>query len=78
MEAIYQYAEHNNKTVSDEAVLVINLLTQSDPFYIASLFRSDWEHQDFTSFAALEKDKKSLQGMLNELKGSTDSSKYNY
>jgi hypothetical protein len=49
MEAIYQYAEHNNKTVSDEAVLVINLLTQSDPFYIASLFRSDWEHQDFTS-----------------------------
>jgi hypothetical protein len=49
LEAIYQYAQHNNKTVSDEAAVVINLLTQSDPFYIASLFRSDWEEQDFTS-----------------------------
>jgi hypothetical protein len=49
MEAIYQYAQHNNKTVSDEAAVAINLLTQSDPFYIASLFRSDWEYQDFNS-----------------------------
>ena len=36
-------------TVSDEAAVAINLFTQSDPFYIASLFRSDWEHQDFLS-----------------------------
>jgi hypothetical protein len=49
MEAIYRYAQHNNKTVSDEAAVAINLLTQSDPFYIASLFRSDWEYQDFNS-----------------------------
>ncbi|RKZ73924.1 MAG: hypothetical protein DRR19_30540 [Candidatus Parabeggiatoa sp. nov. 1] len=49
MEAVYQYAQHNNKTVSDEAAVAINLFTQSDPFYIASLFRSDWEHQDFNS-----------------------------
>jgi hypothetical protein len=49
MEAIYRYAQHNNKTVSDEAAVAINLFTQSDPFYIASLFRSDWEHQDFNS-----------------------------
>lgn len=49
MEAIYRYAQHHNKTVSDEAAVAINLFTQSDPFYIASLFRSDWEHQDFNS-----------------------------
>jgi len=49
MEAIYRYAQYNNKTVSDEAAVAINLLTQSDPFYIASLFRSDWEYQDFNS-----------------------------
>ncbi len=49
LEAIYRYAEHNNKPLSDEAAFVINELTQSDPFYIASLFRSDWEYQDFTS-----------------------------
>jgi len=49
MEAVYRYAEYNNKALSDDAAFVINLLTQSDPFYIASLFRSDWENQDFTS-----------------------------
>jgi len=47
LEAVYQYAVYNNKEVSDEVALVINRLTQSDPFYIASLFRSDWEEQDF-------------------------------
>jgi len=49
LETVYRYARHNKKTVSDEAAVAINLFTQSDPFYIASLFRSDWEHQDFNS-----------------------------
>ena len=49
MEAVYRYAQHNSKTISDEAAVAINSFTQSDPFYIASLFRSDWEHQDFNS-----------------------------
>jgi len=49
MEAVYRYAEYNGKVVSDEAAFIINLITQGDPFYIASLFRSDWEEQDFLS-----------------------------
>jgi len=49
LEAVYRYAEYNNKPVSDEVALLINKLLQSDPFYIASLFRSDWEEQDFSS-----------------------------
>jgi hypothetical protein len=49
MEAVYRYAEYNGKEVSDEAAFIINLLTQSDSFYIASLFRSEWEEQDFIS-----------------------------
>ncbi|MCP4701280.1 MAG: hypothetical protein GY862_31160, partial [Gammaproteobacteria bacterium] len=49
LEAVYRYAEHNHKAISDEAAFIINLLTQSDPFYIASLLRNDWEYQDFTT-----------------------------
>jgi hypothetical protein len=49
LEAVYRYAQHNQKSVSDEAAVAINLFTQSDPFYIASLFRSDWSHQNFLS-----------------------------
>jgi hypothetical protein len=53
LEAVYRYAQYNNKEVSDEVALVINRLTQSDPFYIASLFRSDWEEQDFITVAGV-------------------------
>ena len=55
LEAVYRYAVYNNKEVSDEVALVINRLTQSDPFYIASLFRSDWEEQDFTTVEGVVK-----------------------
>ncbi|MDM8549286.1 hypothetical protein QUF72_04375 [Desulfobacterales bacterium HSG2] len=49
LEAVYRYAENRRETVSDESAVVINFLTQSDPFYIAALFRSDWADRDFTS-----------------------------
>jgi hypothetical protein len=35
--------------VTDESAIIINRLTQSDPFYIASLLRSDWEQRDFST-----------------------------
>lgn len=57
MQAVYKYAEYNGVSVSDESALVINLLTQSDPFYIATLFRSDWEKRDF----------KTVQGAIDTL-----------
>jgi hypothetical protein len=49
LEAVYRYAAFYNQPLSDEVAVVINQLTQSDPFYIATLFRSDWEEQDFSS-----------------------------
>ncbi len=55
LEAVYRYARYYHKTVSDEAAVVINSLTQSDPFYIASLLRSDWEEQDFTNIEGAKK-----------------------
>ncbi len=49
MEAVYRYAEYYGKTITDESAYTINHLTQSDPFYIATLFKSDWPGQDFAS-----------------------------
>ncbi|MCP4111338.1 MAG: hypothetical protein GY749_38385, partial [Desulfobacteraceae bacterium] len=49
LEATYRYAEYYKQKVTDESAFVINLLTQADPFYIATLFRSDWEERDFST-----------------------------
>jgi hypothetical protein len=49
LEAVYRYADYNQKEVSDEVALLINQITHSDPYYIATLFRSDWAEQDFTT-----------------------------
>ncbi|MCP4696767.1 MAG: hypothetical protein GY862_07950, partial [Gammaproteobacteria bacterium] len=49
MEAVYRYAEYYGEEVSEEGALVINLLTQSDPFYISTLLKSDWPEKDFRS-----------------------------
>lgn len=49
LEAIYRYAEFYQIEVTDETALVINRLTQSDPFYIACLLRSDWADSDFST-----------------------------
>ncbi|KHD08455.1 hypothetical protein PN36_27710 [Candidatus Thiomargarita nelsonii] len=49
MEAIYRYAEFNQVEVTDESAIVINKLTQSDPFYITCLFRSDFSSKDLST-----------------------------
>jgi len=49
MEAVYRYAEFNQIEVTDESAFMINKLTKSDPFYIASLLRSDWIEKDFST-----------------------------
>lgn len=53
MEAVYRYAEYYRVPITDESAYAVNVLTQSDPFYIAALFRSDWPHRDFTSIAGV-------------------------
>ncbi|OQY55376.1 MAG: hypothetical protein B6245_19860 [Desulfobacteraceae bacterium 4572_88] len=49
MGAVWRYAEHHGIPMTGEIALVINRLTQSDPFYIAILFRSDWPGRDFST-----------------------------
>ncbi|MDM8562838.1 hypothetical protein QUF54_05735 [Candidatus Marithioploca araucensis] len=49
MEAVYQYAESYQIEITEESAFMINQLTKSDPFYIASLLRSDWEERDFST-----------------------------
>ncbi|MCP4349915.1 MAG: hypothetical protein GY795_30915, partial [Desulfobacterales bacterium] len=49
MEAVFKYAEHYKIEITDRSALIMNVLTQSDPFYIATLFRSDWPGRDFSS-----------------------------
>ncbi|MDM8525326.1 hypothetical protein QUF80_18300 [Desulfococcaceae bacterium HSG8] len=48
MEAVFKYAEHHKIEITDRNALIINILTQSDPFYIATLFRSDCPGRDFS------------------------------
>jgi len=55
LETVYRYADFYEIEVTDESALVINQLTQSDPFYIASLLRSDWRERDFSSKAGVIK-----------------------
>ena len=49
LETVYRYADFYEIEITEESALVINQLTQSDPFYIASLLRSDWRERDFSS-----------------------------
>lgn len=49
MEAVYRYGEYYGADLTDESAYAINVLTQSDPFYISCLFRSDWPERDFTT-----------------------------
>jgi len=49
LEAVYRYADFYQIDVTDEAAAALNQLTQSDPFYIASLLRSDCLPRDFSS-----------------------------
>jgi hypothetical protein len=68
MEAVYRYGEYYEADLTDESAYAINVLTQSDPFYISCLFRSDWPERDFTMIegvtAALAYEIKNRKGEL--------------
>ncbi len=49
MEAVYRYAEYLDIPLTEPLALTINLLTQSDPFYIATVLNSEWEERDFST-----------------------------
>ncbi len=49
MECVQKYSEYHDIPVSDDSALTINILTQSDPYYIASVFRSPLAGKDLTA-----------------------------
>ena len=49
MAAVFRYAEYHNMPVTERSALIINTLTQHDPFYISMLFGSDCPEKDFSS-----------------------------
>ncbi|MCP4109986.1 MAG: hypothetical protein GY749_31435 [Desulfobacteraceae bacterium] len=48
MEAVYKYAEHYQIEITEDVALSVNIMTRSDPYYIASLFGSEWQGRDFS------------------------------
>ncbi len=49
MEAVFRYANHRNIPVTEKTALAVNILTQSDPFYISVLLGSDSPEKDFST-----------------------------
>ncbi len=49
MEAAYRYAEHFEIVLTEQLAFAINVLTQNDPFYIATLLGSEWAERDFST-----------------------------
>ncbi|MDM8522023.1 hypothetical protein QUF80_01525, partial [Desulfococcaceae bacterium HSG8] len=48
IEAVYKYAEFHKIEITGDVALAVNTMTRSDPYYIASLFGSEWEGRDFS------------------------------
>ncbi|MCP4151224.1 MAG: hypothetical protein GY757_26005, partial [bacterium] len=49
MEAVFRYANYHNIPITEKTALVMNILAQSDPFYISVLFGSDCPGKDFST-----------------------------
>ncbi len=49
MEAVYKYAAHYQMEITEDAALAVNVITQSNPYYISSLIGSEWPERDFSS-----------------------------
>jgi hypothetical protein len=55
MEAVYRYAEYNQFDIKEDAALAINVLSQSNPYYISSIIESDWPECDFSTHFGIVK-----------------------
>jgi len=53
MEAVYRYAEYNQIEIKEDVALAINVLSQSNPYYISSIIESDWPECDFSTFSGI-------------------------
>jgi len=55
MMAVYKYAEAHQIELSEQNAIAINTLTQSNPYYISTLFETEWSASDFKSLSGIVK-----------------------
>jgi len=55
MTAVYQYAVFNQIELSEQSAMAINMLAQSNPYYISSILETDWPERDFTTISGIVK-----------------------
>lgn len=49
METVFRYADYHGIPITEKIALAVNILTQSDPFYISVLLGSDCPEKDFST-----------------------------
>ena len=55
MSAVYQYASFSNLEISEQQAMAINILAQSNPYYISSIIETEWLESDFSSLSGIVK-----------------------
>jgi hypothetical protein len=55
MTAVYKYAEATQIDLSEQNALAINILTQSNPYYISTILDTEWPEHDFTTISGIVK-----------------------
>lgn len=55
MTAVYKYAEAYQIPITEQNALMTNILTQSNPYYICTLYESYWPERDFTTVSGIIK-----------------------
>jgi len=55
MAAVYQYANYYQIELSEPLAIAINILAQSNPYYISSILETEWPERDFTSISGIVK-----------------------
>jgi hypothetical protein len=55
MTAVYTYAALNHIDLNEDLAMAINIMAQSNPYYIATIFETEWPESDFTSLSGISK-----------------------
>jgi len=55
MTAVYKYSEFNQIELTQELAIAINILAQSNPYYISSILETEWPECDFSSIEGIVK-----------------------
>jgi hypothetical protein len=55
MTAVYKYAVTHEIELSEQNAIAINILTQSNPYYMSTFYESEWSERDYTTFSGIVK-----------------------